>query len=179
MPFNEQIKKDVKKKAAFRCCRCHEIGIEIHHMIPQAEGGLDDIDNAAPLCPNCHTNFGANPEKRKELRQMRDWWYEVVSEKYHDGGEKWKTINELLVEFQKGNARQIGELQEKLDKIHLDMSQVKDEVQESVQHRVNEFITATSLADKVHANFQCKKCGTSVGLLIGSNRCPTCQQPIC
>src|SRR5437016_1760860 len=42
---------------------------------PQAQGGSDDIDNAAPLCQNCHARFGANPEKRTEIRLMRDWWY--------------------------------------------------------------------------------------------------------
>src|SRR5262245_33993057 len=78
MPFSESLKVQVKKMAAFRCCRCHDIGVDIHHIIPQAHGGTDDIDNAAPLCQNCHDRFGANPEKRKEIRQMRDWWYEVV-----------------------------------------------------------------------------------------------------
>lgn len=82
MPFSEPIKLQVKRNAAFRCCRCHEIGIDIHHIIPQSEGGLDTIDNAAPLCQNCHDRFGDNPQKRKELSQMRDWWYEIVKDKY-------------------------------------------------------------------------------------------------
>mgnify|MGYP001577792622 FL=1 len=99
MPFTENLKSEVKKLAAFRCCRCHEIGIEVHHITPQANGGSDDKDNAAPLCPSCHTNFGGNPERRKDIRQMRDWWYEVVKEKYHEGQEKWEKIN--LVEVLK------------------------------------------------------------------------------
>ena len=40
------------------------------------------MDNAAPLCQNCHDQFGANPEKRKTIRNMRDWWYEVCDRKY-------------------------------------------------------------------------------------------------
>src|SRR5437016_3298747 len=82
MPFSEAIKLDVRRKAAFRCCRCHDIGVEVHHILPEESGGTDDEDNAAPLCPNCHDKFGANPVKRKEIRQMRDWWFEVVAEKY-------------------------------------------------------------------------------------------------
>jgi HNH endonuclease len=68
MPFSEGLKLQVRKMAAFRCCRCHEIGVDIHHIIPQAQGGTDDIDNAAPLCQNCHNRFGANAEKRKQIR---------------------------------------------------------------------------------------------------------------
>jgi len=39
-------------------------------------------------------------------------------------------------------------------------------------------VSATTLADKVHANFTCKNCGTHIGLLIGSNYCPNCKTPI-
>jgi SOS-response transcriptional repressor LexA len=82
MSFTEQTRLAVKRKAAFRCCRCHEIGIDIHHIIPQHEGGPDDIENAAPLCQNCHSLLGDNPRKRSEIRQMRDWWYSIVAERY-------------------------------------------------------------------------------------------------
>jgi hypothetical protein len=44
MAFLEALKLEVKRKAAFRCCRCHEIGIDIHHIIPEAQGGPDDIN---------------------------------------------------------------------------------------------------------------------------------------
>jgi len=79
MGFNDNLKLEVKHKSAFRCCRCQSIGVEIHHIIPQADGGADTIDNAAPLCSKCHSDFGGNPRKRKEIREMRDWWYEKVT----------------------------------------------------------------------------------------------------
>ena len=100
MPFSETLKLQVKKMAAFQCCRCREIGVDIHHIIPQAQGGSDDIDNAAPLCQNCHDRFGANAEKRKEIRQMRDWWYDVVKEKYHSDQPQFEKINETLLKIQ-------------------------------------------------------------------------------
>lgn len=68
----------MKRKAAFRCCRCQSIGVEVHHIIPQRENGPDTFENAAPLCAKCHDDFGDNPAKRKEIRDMRDWWYEQV-----------------------------------------------------------------------------------------------------
>jgi hypothetical protein len=80
LPFSEKLKLEVKQKANFRCCRCQSIGVQVHHIIPQQDGGTDDIDNAAPLCPTCHDSFGGNPEKRKEIIQMRDWWYTKAAE---------------------------------------------------------------------------------------------------
>jgi 5-methylcytosine-specific restriction endonuclease McrA len=79
MGFSELVKYEVKRQAAFQCCRCHSIGVEVHHIIPQEHGGSDDIENAAPLCPTCHAYFGGNPDKRKEITQMRDCWYLKVS----------------------------------------------------------------------------------------------------
>jgi hypothetical protein len=110
MPFSQTLKDQVKKMAAFRCCRCHEIGIDIHHIVPQAKGGSDDIDNAAPLCQNCHERFGANPEKRKEIRQMRDWWYDVVKEKYYGDQSAVEKLNETLVKFQHSTLSEMEKL---------------------------------------------------------------------
>ena len=80
--FPEKLKKMVRKKADFKCCRCHRVSVEVHHIIPQKDDGPDDFDNAAPLCPNCHASFGDNPVKRKEIREMRDHWYQRVEEMY-------------------------------------------------------------------------------------------------
>ena len=100
MPFSEALKNHVRRMAAFQCCRCRETGVDIHHIIPQAAGGSDDIDNSAPLCQNCHDRYGANPEKRKEIRQMRDWWYEVVQEKYRGDQSAIERVNETILKVQ-------------------------------------------------------------------------------
>jgi hypothetical protein len=86
--FSEATKKEVREKAGFQCCRCHNIGVQVHHIIPQEHGGSNDIDNAAPLCPRCHDYFGANPVKRKEIKQMRDWWYQRIEMMYPDNRQK-------------------------------------------------------------------------------------------
>jgi hypothetical protein len=76
MPFSEKIKNQILKKAFHRCSICHRLGtIQIHHIIPQNEGGLDNQNNATPLCTNCHKIYGSNPLKRKFLRKKRDEWY--------------------------------------------------------------------------------------------------------
>ena len=84
MGFSEKVKREVKEKAMFRCCICQVIRVHIHHILPTKDGGSDDIDNAAPLCPSCHDNYGDNPSKRKEIKQMRDFWYKKVEKMYPD-----------------------------------------------------------------------------------------------
>ncbi|MGD0400389.1 MAG: HNH endonuclease [Syntrophobacteraceae bacterium] len=67
------LKPDVKHRAAFRCCWRQAIGVEVHHIVPESQGGPDTIDNVAPLCVKCHADFGDDPHKRNEIGEMRDW----------------------------------------------------------------------------------------------------------
>jgi hypothetical protein len=84
MPFSEARKLEAKRKAHFACVICHQWFVEVHHIIPQEHGGTDDIENAAALCASCHDLFGGNPDKRKQIRQMRDLWYEICETRYKD-----------------------------------------------------------------------------------------------
>jgi hypothetical protein len=81
MAFPERVKLEAKRRANFSCVRCKEPFVDVHHIIPQSEGGSDTIENAAPLCASCHDLFGGNPDKRKQIREMRDWWWEVCEKK--------------------------------------------------------------------------------------------------
>tara|TARA_B100001248_G_scaffold165189_1_gene124914 strand:- start:7004 stop:8614 length:1611 start_codon:yes stop_codon:yes gene_type:complete len=91
MGFSESVKIECLIKCARHCCSCHRycgVGVEVHHLIPQAAGGNDDFDNAIPLCYDCHANAGHyNPKHPrglkysvKELRRARDEWYKTVEE---------------------------------------------------------------------------------------------------
>ena len=181
MAFSKELKVRVRRRAAFTCCRCHEIGVEIHHIISQAEGGADSEDNAAPLCPNCHTWFGANREKRNEIRQMRDWWYEVCETKFGTKeDETARKLDELLREVRRQSASE-EERQKATEEIDRTLKELvntvgfsKSDSAAEVASKVEKVVTATRLGEGVHANVRCNRCGTVVGLLVGSNACPTC-----
>ena len=77
MGFSKTIKEKVKKRAQYKCCLCHiHWATHVHHIKPESVGGTDEEDNAAPVCPTCHDLYGGNPDKRKFIRECRDFWYE-------------------------------------------------------------------------------------------------------
>lgn len=99
MAFSEKVKLKAKRKSCFRCVICHKPFVEIHHIIPQTEGGGDTIDNAAPLCAYCHDLFGGNPEKRKQIREMRDHWFDQMERRYNGEINILEPINEDTYNF--------------------------------------------------------------------------------
>jgi len=132
MDFTEQIKKEVREKAAFRCCRCQKISIEVHHIIPQKYGGSNDIDNAAPLCSNCHSDFGDNSIKRKEITQMRDWWYEQVIRQFPDNR-------------QLGRLEDISNKLDKLQKNQINLDDFKQELKGFANEMINNITLGTAV----------------------------------
>lgn len=83
MPFTENTKLEAKECSHYTCVWCQQTNqfLEVHHITPEKEGGSDEIDNAAPLCPNCHTFIGDNTELRKQLRERRDWSWRRCAER--------------------------------------------------------------------------------------------------
>ena len=81
--FSDATKEQARRLAFFKCCYCHErLGDDVHHLIPKEEGGIGELDNAILLCVQCHADYGHRPEKRTQLRQARDHWYEIVERRY-------------------------------------------------------------------------------------------------
>lgn len=93
MPFSESTKISVRRRSHFLCCLCHSLGVEVHHIIPHEEGGLDTAENAAPLCPTCHGIYGSNSSKRKFIREARDLWYEICEKRFASASD---TIDEIV-----------------------------------------------------------------------------------
>lgn len=71
-----------------RCCICHRFcgfKMELDHMEQRAHGGLDDINNAIPVCFECHAEIhlynDQHPRGRKyrseELRLHKEQWLEL------------------------------------------------------------------------------------------------------
>ncbi len=82
MAFSEKVKLEARRKSNFRCCICENLfSGEVHHIIPESDEGPDTLDNAVLLCPNCHDSYGGNPEKRKQIKQKRDHWWELMEER--------------------------------------------------------------------------------------------------
>ena len=96
MGFTEKIKFEVKKKSHQSCCVCKQVGIEIHHIIPQSEGGPDIEDNAAPLCPTCHEIYGGNPLKRKFIQESKIIWLEICETRYSAESATLKNLTERI-----------------------------------------------------------------------------------
>jgi hypothetical protein len=96
MAFSEAVKASVRRKSHLQCCLCKSLGVEIHHIIPQAEGGPETEDNAAPLCPTCHEIYGANPIKRKFITEARDFWYEICATRYAPDADRVERLINLL-----------------------------------------------------------------------------------
>ncbi len=96
MAFPEKLKLTVKRKAHFACCLCHSLGVEVHHIVPQEEDGSNSEDNAAPLCPSCHEIYGANPLKRKFIREARDFWYEMCEQRYASDPDRLSKIESMV-----------------------------------------------------------------------------------
>ncbi len=165
MPFSEHIKLKVKRRAAFRCCRCQTIGVDVHHIVPESEGGPNTFNNAAPLCQNCHNQIGHNTTKRKEIRQMRDWWYEVCGNQYAAEGypyeDKINDINNTLINIQKGQEglipNLVGELRDLFDQSVADITSPT-----SALFATGIVASSTGILGQV---LTCRECGRSTTVL--------------
>ena len=81
--FPDAVILQARQLAFFRCCYCHDRpGDGVHHLLPKEDGGLGDLENAIFLCVQCHSDYGHRPDKRAQLRQARDHWYEIVKTRY-------------------------------------------------------------------------------------------------
>ncbi len=175
MSFPEALKLHIRRRAHFACCLCHAIGsIEVHHIIPQEDGGRDTVDNAAPLCPSCHETYGANPKKRKFIREARDFWYEICEQRFSSDPERLDEIGTMLQ-----NAATKDDLEKAAGKIISLLQDTKNEQGRSVAQRTQEVAQVGGMiAAGVGANRHCKNCGTTIGLFIGDQgKCPNCGTP--
>jgi hypothetical protein len=86
MAFSPEVRKQVRERAHFSCCLCHDLYCEAHHILPEAKGGPNTFENAAPLCPSCHTRFGHDESMRLFVTQARDFWYRLCAQREKDVG---------------------------------------------------------------------------------------------
>lgn len=88
MPFPKDVRETALVKSRRRCCVCHEFAgraINVHHILQEADGGPNTLDNAIVLCLRCHSEAGHfNPRHAigtkyspSELRRHRDEWWKL------------------------------------------------------------------------------------------------------
>ena len=77
MPFSDAVKREAKERSHYQCAMCMTpYFLDVHHLIREADGGPNSIDNACPLCPNCHSWFGHDSAKVEAIRSKRDWHWD-------------------------------------------------------------------------------------------------------
>jgi len=83
MPFPKNIRELVLVNSQRRCCVCRDFGgrnVNVHHIIQEADGGTNTLDNAICLCLKCHAEAGHFNSRHslgtkyspEELRKHRD-----------------------------------------------------------------------------------------------------------
>jgi hypothetical protein len=98
-----------------RCCICHRfcgVKMETDHMDPKYEKGSDEIENAIPLCFECHAEVHLYNDKHgkgrkytsEELRKHKEQWLEICLKypqalvqpmNFADGGPFYGLVTEL------------------------------------------------------------------------------------
>ena len=91
MSFNRTAADKLLGACHRRCCICHRfcgVKMELDHIVPSSEQGTDDIENAIPVCFECHAEIhlynDKHPRGRKyhadELRQHKEQWLSICKE---------------------------------------------------------------------------------------------------
>lgn len=88
MAFPEAAVAQLLADCKRHCCVCLKwcgTKIHLHHIIPGAQGGPDEIDNAIPVCLDCHAEVESRGNMGRqftqaELREHKRRWLEVCRE---------------------------------------------------------------------------------------------------
>jgi len=125
MAFNRTQVAELLARCRRRCCVCHRfcgVKIETDHIQPSGSGGGDEIENAIPVCFDCHAEIHSyneqHPRGRKftadELRLHKKQWLELCD----------KTPEQLLGE-ERASDVEVGPLQALIDEIEFNRAAAK------------------------------------------------------
>jgi len=174
MPFSDATKSEAKARAHYRCVICQEpYFLDVHHITREVDGGANTIENAAPLCPNCHTWFGHDPAKRREVTAKRDWWWERCArideaQMTPPDGQRFDQL------FQRHKASQTQE-QERL------FDEMKTFIADQLRHKADEVSSASTMKDLVASSTTAYQGGVyatgSVNIRL-PDHCPQCGEAL-
>lgn len=188
MPFSESVVTEARMKAHFRCVVCRDKPfVEVHHLVPEAQGGSNTLDNAAPLCAGCHDLYGNNPDKRKQISQMRDQWYDICEKRYASPDVRFylQETEKIQQALKAMDAKRAMDSQE-LYSIQNSLSEVMSRAGESIRTTPDfEFVSATSgyvgtasaMAGAVHMDERCPHCQKFLPFVMEGWPCPNCGMP--
>lgn len=86
MPFPPEVREDALARSRRYCCVCHQFhgrDVTAHHIVQEADGGPNTIDNAIVLCFKCHSEaghynprhpLGAKYSPSELVRHRDEWW---------------------------------------------------------------------------------------------------------
>lgn len=88
-PFDADASVRLLADSRRHCCVCLRWcgqRIQIHHIVPQAEGGAGDYENGIPVCLDCHAEIESRSNMGRrftaaELREHRDRWFSTVRDR--------------------------------------------------------------------------------------------------
>jgi hypothetical protein len=91
MPFPPRVKEQAMAACGRRCCICNKFAstnMECHHIVQEADGGSDKVENCIPLCFDCHADVAnynvRHPRGTKfsagELRAHRDRTFRYIED---------------------------------------------------------------------------------------------------
>ncbi len=171
MPFNESIKRKVKERAHYRCCLCRKYWVaHVHHIKPEAESGPNTEENAAPLCANCHDLYGGNPDKRKFIKDNRDFWYDLC--------DKASTPDfRMICEIHEHVHKEVVTRQD-LDNALRPLYNILDKKLEPAEQRqqISDLTAAISNAVVGSSFYVCPRCQQTCG--ISNIACPNCGEVV-
>lgn len=93
MSFPDSVREKALLWSDRHCCVCGKqcgVMIELHHIVPASGDGDDSIDNALPVCFECHCHIqhynNEHPRgskyKEPELKKRREQIYELHTSRY-------------------------------------------------------------------------------------------------
>ncbi len=108
MAFRKSEVEELLVATGRRCCLCGKLHrVQVHHIVPSEQGGTDEIENAIPLCPNCHdeAHIGYAPGRvtrtysAAELIRHRDLAIERASKQleWAPGTDLWEQDKALVL----------------------------------------------------------------------------------
>jgi len=112
-----------------RCCICHRfcgVKIEIDHIVPRADDGPDTIDNAIPVCFECHAEIHSYNDQHPRGRKF-------TPEELHGHKEQWLAMctNNPEAMLKAARNSDVGPLQSLIDE--LEFNSVVAELSQSGQ----------------------------------------------